>query len=82
MTTSSADINPEELLRMATLAPSSGARAKYATRGLSHTGTDRTTRAMLLRQLYLSHMEAHRFAEAVEVAQTMVELAVMPDVAL
>lgn len=67
---------------MATLAPSSGARAKYATRGLSHAGTDRTTRAMLLRQLYLSHMEAHRFSDAVEVAQTMVDLAVMPDVAL
>lgn len=67
---------------MATLAPSSGARAKYATRGLSHVGTDRTTRAMLLRQLYLSHMEAHRFADAVDVAQMMVELAVMPDVAL
>jgi tetratricopeptide (TPR) repeat protein len=82
MTTTSADINPEELLRMATLAPSSGARAKYATRGLSHTGTDRTTRAMLLRQLYLSHMEGQRFGDAVDVAQEMADLGVMPDVAL
>jgi tetratricopeptide (TPR) repeat protein len=82
MTTGSADIDPEELLRMATTAPSSGARAKYATRGLSQIGTDRTTRAMLLRQLYLSHMEAQRFAEAVEAAREMSQLGVMPDVAL
>jgi len=82
MTTSSADINPEELLRMATLASTAGARAKYATRGLSHSGTDDTTRAMLLRQLYLSHMEAQRFAEAASVAREMVELGVMQDVAL
>src|ERR1700754_926083 len=81
MTTSSADINPEELLRMATLAPSSGARAKYATRGLSHAGTDRTTRALLLRQLYLSHMEARRFAEALQAAEQMIQADIMPDVA-
>jgi tetratricopeptide (TPR) repeat protein len=37
---------------------------------------------MLLRQLYLSHMEAQRFADAVYVAQAMAELGVMPDVAL
>src|SRR5689334_17433228 len=44
-----------DFLRKATLAESSGARAKYATRGLAAAGDDRTMRAMLLRQLYLSH---------------------------
>ena len=74
--------SPEILLRKATLARTPVARAKYAERGLSHNGAvDRTTRAMLLRQLYLSHMEGRRFAEALSVAHQMLENAVMPDVA-
>jgi tetratricopeptide (TPR) repeat protein len=57
-------------------------RAKYAERGLSHDGNvSATTRAMLLRQLYLSHMEARRFEEALGAAQQMVAVDVMPDVA-
>ena len=57
-------VSPELMLRKATLARSAGTRAKYAERGLAHRGElDRTTRAMLLRQLYLSHMEAQRFDE-------------------
>jgi hypothetical protein len=36
---------------------------------------------MLLRQLYLSHMESRRFSEAQAVAEQMVHLDVMPDVA-
>ncbi len=36
---------------------------------------------MLLRQLYLAHMEGRRFADALAVAEQMVETAVMPDVA-
>jgi tetratricopeptide (TPR) repeat protein len=75
-------VSPELLLRKATLARSAGTRAKYAERGLAHRGElDRTTRAMLLRQLYLSHMEAQRFEDASTVAEQMVETAVMPDVA-
>ena len=70
-----------DFLRKATLAESSGARAKYATRGLAAAGDDRTMRAMLLRQLYLSHMEAERFEKASEVARATIELGVMPDVA-
>jgi tetratricopeptide (TPR) repeat protein len=74
--------SPDVLLQKATLARTSGLRAKYAERGLSHGGAlDRTTRAMLLRQLYLSHMEARRFSAALEVAEQMVTLDVMPDVA-
>ncbi len=73
---------PELLLRKATLARTAGLRAKYARRGLAHEGKlDRTTRAMLLRQLYLAHMEARRFDEALGVAEETVTLGVMPDVA-
>jgi tetratricopeptide (TPR) repeat protein len=70
-----------DFLRKATLAESAGARAKYATRGLAAAGDDRTLRAMLLRQLYLSHMEAERFDKASEIARAAVELGVMADVA-
>ncbi|MEZ4219733.1 MAG: tetratricopeptide repeat protein [Polyangiaceae bacterium] len=79
---SAAEPSPERLLRQATLARTSGLRAKYAQRGLeSGRSLSRTTRAMLLRQLYLSHMEGRRFAEALGVAEEMVGLDVMPDVA-
>jgi len=70
-----------DLLRKATLAETAGARAKYATRGLAAAGDDRTLRAMLLRQLYLSHMEAERFDKASEIARAAIELGVMADVA-
>jgi tetratricopeptide (TPR) repeat protein len=36
---------------------------------------------MLLRQLYLAHMEARRFEQALAVSEQMVEIGVMPDVA-
>ena len=74
--------SPELLLRKATLARTSGTRAKYAERGLAYSsGLDRETRALLLRQLYLSHMEARRFAEALQAAEQMILADVMPDVA-
>lgn len=73
---------PELMLRKATLARSAVTRAKYAQRGLSHDGkVDQTTRNMLLRQLYLSHMEGRRFADALVIAEQMLSGAVMPDVA-
>jgi tetratricopeptide (TPR) repeat protein len=81
-TASAQVIDPELFLRKATLARSSGARAKYAERGLSQRGElDATTRAMLLRQLYLSHMEGRRFEEALSTARQMIDSSVMPDVA-
>ncbi len=53
----------------------------WALRGLaSRSAIDRTTHAMLLRQLYLSHFEQRRFDEAQEVAQQSLELGVMRDV--
>src|SRR4051812_24710093 len=74
--------SPELLLRKATLARTSGTRAKYAERGFAFSaGVDRTTRALLLRQLYLSHMEARRFSEALTAAEQMIEADIMPDVA-
>lgn len=70
-----------DLLRRASSAETAGARAKYATQGLAQVGADRTTRAMLLRQLYLSHMEAERFGEAAASARSVVELGVLSEVA-
>jgi tetratricopeptide (TPR) repeat protein len=73
---------PELLLRKATLARTSVTRAKYAHRGLAHDSPlDHTTRTLLLRQLYLSHMEGRRFGDALAVADQMVASSVMPDVA-
>ena len=70
------------MLRRATLAESPRLRAKYAKRALSSQAKlDRTTRSMLLRQLYLAHMEGRRFDEALRVARQMITVGVMPDVA-
>jgi tetratricopeptide (TPR) repeat protein len=75
-------VTPELLLRKATLARTSVTRAKYAQRGLAHGAPlDHTTRVLLLRQLYLSHMEGRRFTEALAIAEQMVDTTVMPDVA-
>jgi tetratricopeptide (TPR) repeat protein len=53
----------------------------YARRGLALSGPlDRTTHAMLLRQLYLSLYEARRFRQAHTVALQALELGVLPDV--
>jgi hypothetical protein len=72
---------PEDLLRKATAARSPAARARYARRGLaSRQPLDRTTQAMLLRQLHLSHYEVRRFDEARVVALQALELGVLVDV--
>jgi hypothetical protein len=72
---------PEDLLQKATAARSSSTRARYARRGLAtRHPLDRTTQAMLLRQLHLSHYEARRFDEAREVALQALELGVLVDV--
>lgn len=66
----------------ASRARSSANRAKYARRGLEHpSGVDLDTRALLLRQLYLSQMESRAFGEALETALEAVATGVMPDVA-
>lgn len=76
-----AEQQPEDLLRRATAANSEGARAKYATAGLERVDQDPGLRAMLLRQLYLSHMEGERFSEALGVARAAALLSEVPDVA-
>jgi tetratricopeptide (TPR) repeat protein len=55
-------------------------RARYAQKGLAATSLDRTTQAMLLRQLYLSHFEGRRFRHAEELAIQAADLGVLPDV--
>ncbi len=55
-------------------------RARYARQGLASASLDRTTQAMLLRQLYLAQFEARHFANAEELALQAVELGVLPDV--
>jgi len=73
---------PEALLRKATLARTPSLRAKYAERALSDpSGVDQTMRCLLLRQLYLAHMEGRRFDDALAIAEEMVDLGAMPDVA-
>jgi tetratricopeptide (TPR) repeat protein len=74
--------SPEQHLQKAISARSSKTRAKYAKLGLSATRRiDRTTQAMLLRQLYLAHYEGRRFSQALEVAVQLIRLQVLPDVA-
>ncbi|MFO0586805.1 MAG: tetratricopeptide repeat protein [Polyangiaceae bacterium] len=53
----------------------------WARRGLSLRSLDRTTQALLLRQLYLSFFEDRRFDKAAQIAEQLVTLDVLPDVA-
>jgi tetratricopeptide (TPR) repeat protein len=72
---------PEDFLRKAMAARTARARATYARRGLATRGPiDRTTHAMLLRQLYLSLYEERRFQQAHQIALQALELDVLADV--
>jgi tetratricopeptide (TPR) repeat protein len=74
---------PEDLLRKAMGARSSSTRARYAQKGLAtRAPLDRTTHAMLLRQLYLSYYEAREFVQAHRIALQAIELSVLSDVLL
>src|SRR5580692_4617528 len=78
-----ATATPEDFLRKAMGARTAGMRARWAQRGLaSRAPLDKTTQAMLLRQLYLSRFEARRFHEALDVALQAATLEVMTDVML
>ncbi len=77
-----AALTPEEMLRRALGAETPRSRALWARRGLSLRGPlDRTTQAMLLRQLYLAYFETRRFERAAEVADQVLSLGVLRDVA-
>jgi tetratricopeptide (TPR) repeat protein len=63
------------------VARSPAARARWARQGLAtRAPLDRTTQAMLLRQLYLSHFELRHFRPAHEIARQALELGVLVDV--
>ncbi len=75
-------LTPELMLRKATLAKTAGLRAKYAQRGLKDSGpVDPSTQTLLLRQLYLSLMERREFEQARGVADQMIALQSLLDVA-
>jgi tetratricopeptide (TPR) repeat protein len=70
------------MLQRAMAASTCRARGMWARRGLAlRAPIDRTTQSMLLRQLYLAYYEARKFKEASLVADQMVALGVLPDVA-
>jgi tetratricopeptide (TPR) repeat protein len=72
---------PIELLSKAMAARSSATRARWARQGLASRGRlDKTTQAMLLRQLYLADYEARRFDRAFATALQALELDVLRDV--
>jgi tetratricopeptide (TPR) repeat protein len=69
------------MLQKAMAAKSPAARARWARQGLAfRSPLDRTTQAMLLRQLYLAHYEGRRFRPALRVALQALELGVLADV--
>lgn len=65
---------PELMLEKALSAGDAAQRAKYATRGLSHPTLEKETQALLLRQLYLAHLEREEFSQALAVAEQILEL--------
>ena len=67
-------------LERAMKAKTPAARGRYARRGLVGL-CDRETQALLLRQLYLGELEGGDFARARQVAEQLIELGVLPDVA-
>ncbi len=74
-------VTPEEWLKRAMGAKTANARERFARHGLaSHAPLDRTTQAMLLRQLYLARFEQKRYSEAHRVADEATELGILADV--
>jgi tetratricopeptide (TPR) repeat protein len=74
-------ISPAELLRRAMSAKDAASRERLARKGLAtRAPIDRTTHAMLLRQLYLALFETRRFDEARKIAESAIELRVLRDV--
>jgi tetratricopeptide (TPR) repeat protein len=75
-------VSAVDVLQRAMQANTPRARGIWARRGLAvPTRIDRTTRSMLLRQLYLAYYEERRFQKAAEIAEQVIALEVLPDVA-
>jgi tetratricopeptide (TPR) repeat protein len=73
--------SPEDALHRAMIAATARSRALWARRGLaSRAPLDRTTHAMLLRQLYLALFEQRRFQDAAEIAEQALAFDVLRDV--
>ncbi len=74
-------LTPEDYLAHAMQAKSAAARANWAQRGLAHRGgIDRTTKALLLRQLYLAFYASGHFERAYEIALQTIGLGGLEDV--
>ena len=75
--------SPEEYLRAALEADTPESRAEHARAGLGAGADDLApdTEFLLLRQLYLSELEAHRFKAAATLARRMAHLGPLMDVA-
>jgi tetratricopeptide (TPR) repeat protein len=72
---------PEECLARALAAETPRSRAIWARRGLAaRARLDRTTQAMLLRQLYLAHFEQRQFREAALTVEQSLPLGILEDV--
>lgn len=72
-----------DFLRLALEAPDGASRVHLATCGLALDSSelDPDTRVLLLRQIYRSHLESHRLNDAVEVAEQMVAVGALRDIA-
>ena len=53
----------------------------YAQIGLEHCGGDAEMRALLLRQLYICQIESHNDAEALQIAEQMIDIGTLADAA-
>lgn len=73
----------EDYLRLALAASDAPSRARLARRGLALDAADLDpdTQVLLLRQIYLAHLEARRFRKAAEVAEQMARVGAMRDIA-
>lgn len=73
---------PEECLRQALESDSPGHRAQHARDGLAKTAAlEPDTEVLLLRQLYLAHLESRQLRHAADIALRMAEVGVLVDVA-
>jgi len=76
--------SPEEYLRLALDAPTPADRARVAKMGLDSAAPDDLvpdTEVLLLRQVYLGHLDAEELAEAAEVALAMVRTGALKEIA-
>lgn len=74
-------VSAEDWLAKAMQSKTPAARARNAQKGLAvRSPIDKTTHAMLMRQLYLALFETERFARALSVAEDAVALGVLVDV--